>query len=308
MVYTNCSFAPVIKLSPNYNKRSDAPKYGYTECIKNIAIHHMAGALSLETCANVFINGKGSSNYGVDNAGNCGCFVKEENRAWTTSTRRDFESITIEVANTPAGAKNKTWEVSDAAIQGLIRLCADICQRNGIKALIWSDSKEDRKSGRGGCNMYIHRDYDNTTCPGDYLLKKLPYVAQEVNKILNGTPAPAPAPAPAPTPSEYGIEQFRADVLKILDAKTCAEAFEKTITISKYKNYRCALVTPLEKYFRTLGYYTGEVEAENGKTPIFGGGMKTATETYQREVVKAIPKFQDGILTKKGATWKKLLF
>lgn len=201
MEYTNSPLVVYTKLSKNYNKRSDAPKYGYTESIKNIVVHHMAGALSLETCGQVFQTGGGSSNYGVDNQGRVGMYVEEKNRAWTSDTRRDFESITIEVANTPETV-HKTWEVSDAAIKGLINLCVDICQRNGIKALIWSNNKATRKSGANGCNMYVHRDYAATYCPGDYLLSKLPYVAEQVNAILSGTiPAPVPpAPAPVPTP------------------------------------------------------------------------------------------------------------
>ena len=59
MNYTNSSLITYTALSPNYNKRSDAPKYGYVEKIDKIAIHHMAGALSLQTCGNVFKNGKG---------------------------------------------------------------------------------------------------------------------------------------------------------------------------------------------------------------------------------------------------------
>lgn len=198
MEYTNSPLVVYTKLSKNYNKRSDAPKYGYVERIRNIVVHHMAGALSLEECGNVFQRGGGSSNYGIDNQGRVAMYVEEKNRAWTSDTRRDFESITIEVANTPETVK-KTWEVSDAAINGLINLCVDICQRNGIKALIWSDDKATRKSGANGCNMYIHRDYAATYCPGDYLISKLPYVADQVNKILGGS-APAPAPAPAPVP------------------------------------------------------------------------------------------------------------
>lgn len=110
-----------------------------------------------------------------------------------------------------------------------------------------------------------------------------------------------------PTNKDYTIDDFRREVMEILEAQNCAEAFERTVTVSRVANYRCALVTPLERYFKAIGYYDGRIEADYGETPVFGKGMKSATEQYQREVVNAIPKFQDGIITRRGATWKKLL-
>ena len=63
----------------------------------------------------------------------------------------------------------------------------------------------------------------------------------------------------------------------------------------------------MKRYMKELGYYTGSIEADNGKTPIFGGGMTAAIKKYQKNVVKATVKNQDGIITAKAATWKKLL-
>lgn len=40
----------------------------------------------------------------------------------------------------------------------------------------------------------MHQWYQNTNCPGPYLSSKFSYIADEVNKILNGTPAPQPQP------------------------------------------------------------------------------------------------------------------
>lgn len=124
---------------------------------------------------------------------------------------------------------------------------------------------------------------------------------------LDDKPAPQPEPVkPVPT-GDYTLEDFRKDTMKILGVDDLQDAYLKTITISQNKNQRCALVTPLERYFKALGYYTGAIEADQGKAPLFGGGMKEATKKYQAEVVKAIPKYQDGVLSKGGATWKKLL-
>lgn len=151
--------------------------------IDTITIHHMAGNLSVEACGNVFKNREASSNYGIGSDGRIGCYVEEENRAWTSSNRaNDMRAITIEVAD-----DTSDWHVSDLAIKSTITLVADVCQRNGIKKLIWSDNKQDRINHRNGCNMTVHRDFTSTACPGDYLYSQMAYIANEVNKLLNAT-------------------------------------------------------------------------------------------------------------------------
>ena len=115
-------------------------------------------------------------------------------------------------------------------------------------------------------------------------------------------------PAPLPSDEVYTIEEFRTDVRNILGVQTDEAAFNKTITISTVWNKHNALVTPLERYFKALGYYNGEIEQDNGKKPDFGEGMKSATKLYQKYVVqpKSINDI-DGVITKRAATWKKLL-
>ena len=81
---------------------------------------------------------------------------------------------------------------------------------------------------------------------------------------------------------------------------------KKTVTISVNKNRSHAIVTPLERYMKSLGYYTGKIEADEGKSPLFGNGMKKAIKLYQEHVVKAKEKYRDGILTARAATWKSL--
>lgn len=110
-----------------------------------------------------------------------------------------------------------------------------------------------------------------------------------------------------PIPLIYTNEDFRRDVRTILGVTTDIQAFSKTVTISITQNRFNALVTPLERYFRELGYYNGEIEADFGKKPCFGSGMKEATKKYQLNVVGSTGKNVDGVLTAKAQTWKKLL-
>ena len=63
---------------------------------------------------------------------------------------------------------------------------------------------------------------------------------------------------------------------------------------------------PLERYMQALGYYTGNIEADGGKIPIYGNGMRKAIMLYQANIVKASARNQDGILTAQGPSWTKL--
>lgn len=175
------SLVDYIKISPNKTSPRDHK-------IDTITIHCMAGNLTIETCANVFAptSRKASSNYGVGTDGRIGCYVDENDRSWCSSNKaNDMRAITIEVAND--GGADTGWHVSGVAMNSLIKLVADVCRRNNIKKLVWSDNKDDRINHRNGCNMTVHRDFKNKACPGNYLMSKMPYIASEVNKLLGAS-------------------------------------------------------------------------------------------------------------------------
>lgn len=88
------------------------------------------------------------------------------------------------------------YAVTDAAYSALIKLVADICQRNGIKQLVWSTNKADRVNHVNGCNMTVHRDYANKACPGQYLYERHGAIAAAVNAILGSSTTQAPEAAP----------------------------------------------------------------------------------------------------------------
>lgn len=169
--------------------------------IDTITIHHMAGNLSAETCGQVFQTRQASSNYGVDSNGRVGLYVDEGDRSWASANpANDHRAVTIEVANCGGGPD---WPVSGAAYDKLIELAADICRRNGIAKLVWSGDKSDRVGHKNGCNMTVHQDFMATSCPGPYLLARMPQIAADVNAKLGAAPAaPNTAPsAPATGPS-----------------------------------------------------------------------------------------------------------
>lgn len=206
------SLVEYVKISPN----KTSPR---NHKIDTITIHCMAGNLTIETCANVFApsSRQASSNYGVGTDGRIGCYVDENDRSWCSSNRaNDMRAITIEVAND--GGADTGWHVSGVAMNSLIKLVADVCKRNNIKKLVWSDNKDDRINHRNGCNMTVHRDFKNKACPGDYLMSKMSYIADEVNKLLGASDASCDSTSSGvvnntPTPTKT-LDDIAKEVIK----------------------------------------------------------------------------------------------
>lgn len=183
MGYTNSKLVNYIRISPN---RSIGRK-----CIDTITIHCVVGQCSVETLGAVFAptSKQASSNYGIGYDGRVGMYVEEKDRSWCTSNKdNDMRAITIEVASDTT----EPYAVRAAAYNKLIDLVTDICQRNGIKKLVWSTDKNTRVNHLNGCNMTVHRDYANKSCPGTYLYNRMGEIAAAVNARLDGgEPAPA---------------------------------------------------------------------------------------------------------------------
>lgn len=75
------------------------------------------------------------------------------------------------------------YAVNSKAYAALINLVADICERNHIKKLKWKGDKS--LIGQvGKQNMTVHRWFDATECPGEYLYNRMGTIASEVNKRL----------------------------------------------------------------------------------------------------------------------------
>lgn len=181
-------------------------RYGYKIC--KITPHHMAAVWTAEQCAQSFRNPgrNASANYCIGYDGTIVCSVDEVHRAWTSSNHaNDCQAITIEVANS-TGAPS--WEVSDAAWNSLVRLCADICKRYGFRLNF---------DGTPNGSLTMHKMFAATSCPGPYLEPRMGQLAQEVNAILDGGAAPSkPKPTPAPSKPSSGktVEQVAQEIVK----------------------------------------------------------------------------------------------
>ena len=176
MAFTNSPLVNYTRISPNRTKNRN-------HAIDTITIHCVVGQCSVEVLGSVFApkSRRASSNYGIGPDGRIGMYCEEKDRSWCSSSgSNDHRAITIEVASD----KKPPYAVTDKALESTIKLVADICKRNGIKKLVWSTNKEDRVNHKNGCNMTVHRDFANKSCPGTYLYERHGYIADEVNKIL----------------------------------------------------------------------------------------------------------------------------
>lgn len=200
---SNSSLVTYTKISPHKTKGRKYP-------ITKITIHHMAGALSVETCGNVFQTREASSNYGVDGKGHVGLYVDEADRSWASSNSdNDNRAVTIEVANDKVGGD---WHVSDIALNKTIDLCVDICKRNGMPGLTWTGD-------RNG-TLTIHKMFAATACPGPYLESKMAYIAEEVTRRVNTEAAPSksvePSPVVTPEQDSKSVEPATAFTVEVL--------------------------------------------------------------------------------------------
>lgn len=170
IIARNSPLTEYVYLSGN----ADFPR---EDTVKKITIHHMADDIPLERLGEVFAepDRQASSNYAIDTKGRVALYVEEANRAWTSSSpENDHQAVTIEVANDETGGD---WHVSGASYKALLTLCTDICLRNGIEALVYTGDPEG--------NLTIHKMFsDKTECPGPYLERKMPEIAEEVNRRL----------------------------------------------------------------------------------------------------------------------------
>ena len=162
--------------SPNRRKGRAYP-------ITRVTIHHTATVTTARVTAKGFAlaSRKASATYCVGNDGSIVQCVQESDMPWTSNSYdNDNRAITIEVSNS---AKYGNWPVGEKAMEALINLLVDICQRNpGIGRL--------RYTGDTTGNLTMHRWFYKTKCPGPYLAERFEQIATEVNKRLDAAKVP----------------------------------------------------------------------------------------------------------------------
>ena len=303
------SLVNYTKLSPNCSSRNGAR-------ICKITPHHMAGNLTIEQCAEVFQNSsrQASANYGIGSDGRIGCYVDENDRSWASANYdNDRQAITIEVANDEIGGN---WHVSDKALESLINLCVDICKRYNFK-LIYDETPNG--------SLTRHNMFVNTTCPGPYLQSKFPYIAEEVNKRLEGQSTSTPTTSTSgdetikyiqnklnaryntslnvdgifgPLTKKAMVKGLQIELNTQCGARLNIDGIFGSLTKSACPNVkqgmRGNITWLIQARLYTLGFNTNGVEG------IYGSGTKNAVAKYQSSVNIA----SDGICGKN--TFEKL--
>ena len=177
--YTNSPLVSYTCISPNHN----SPR---NHAIDTITIHMVVGQCTVETLGSIFkpTSRQASSNYGVGTDGRIGMYVFECDRSWCSSSAvNDNRAITIETASDTF----YPYKVNDKAYNALIKLCADICKRNGKTKMVWCGTlgrTNARSFAPNEMRMTLHRWFASTSCPGFFLESHMQDIADKVNKLL----------------------------------------------------------------------------------------------------------------------------
>lgn len=287
---SNSPLVSYTKISPN----KSSPR---NHKIDTVTIHCVVGQCSVETLGNVFAptSRQASSNYGVGVDGRIGMYVEEKDRSWCSSNAaNDNRAITIEVASDT----KEPYAVNAKAYAALIDLLVDICKRNGIKELVWSTNKADRVNHKNGCNMTVHRDYANKSCPGTYLYERHAQIASEVNKRLGSTNI-----KPAPEKPSVSLYRVQTGAFKV---KANADAM---LTKVKAKGFDTYMVKVGDLYKIQVGAFKVKANAEAMMKKLQAAGF-SAFITTEEGTGKSVDELAREVLQGKwgnGAERKKRL-
>lgn len=156
------------------------------QAIDRITIHCVVGQCTAEALGWWFQQATPvhSCNYGVDRSGRIVTIVPEDRVSICSSSyANDARSVTIETASDTTAP----YTVTDAALGSLIRLCVDICRRNGKTECIWEPDKNKALTMQllpRQLLLTVHRWFAPRSCPGDYLYSLHSEIAAEVTRLL----------------------------------------------------------------------------------------------------------------------------
>ena len=182
MGYSNSKMVVYKKLSPNHSGKR-------THAIDRITPHCVVGQCTAEGLGSWFAktSTQASSNYGIDKDGRVGLYVEEKNRSWCSSSNaNDQRAVTIECASDI----KEPYTMNSKVYATLVKLCVDICKRNGKKKLLWISNKSKALNYVPKSDemiLTVHRWFANKSCPGNWLYSRLGKLATEVTKQLAGS-------------------------------------------------------------------------------------------------------------------------
>ena len=216
---SNSNLVSYTRLSPNHSGRR-------THAIDRITPHCVVGQCSVETLGNIFAptSREASCNYGIGVDGRVGMYVEEKNRSWCSSSNsNDQRAVTIECASDT----KHPYGVNDKVYSTLIKLCVDICKRNGKKKLIWFGDKNKTLNYSPKSDemvLTVHRWFANKSCPGDWLYSRLGDLAKQVTAELGGSSV-APSKGLYRVRKSWSDSKSQVGAFSVLEnAKRCADS------------------------------------------------------------------------------------
>lgn len=209
------------RLSPNHSGQR-------THSIDRITPHCVVGQLTAESICGCFTSPsrQASCNYGIGTDGRVSLCVEEKNRSWCSSSNaNDQRAVTIECASD----KTEPYAMNSRVYDSLIKLCTDICKRNGKRKLLWLGDRDKTLNYTPKSDemvLTVHRWFANKSCPGSWLYARLGDLAAKVTAAL-GTEASADKAAS----QLYRVRRTWADSKSqkgafsvLANAKKCADA------------------------------------------------------------------------------------
>ena len=266
MAYTNSSLVSYTKLSPNHSGQR-------THSIDRITPHCVVGQLTAESICGCFTSpSRGAScNYGIGKDGKIALYVEEKNRSWcSSSSANDQRAVTIECASD----LNHPYAMTTAVYNSLVKLCTDICKRNGKKKLLWLGDKNKTLNYSPKSDemvLTVHRWFASKSCPGDWLYSRLGDLASKVTIKLGGNTS-------ASTGTLYRVQTGA------FSKKASADAMEKKL---KAKGFDTYMVQSGSLYKVQVGAYSVKANAEAMMKKVKAAGFDAFIATASGSAVSS---------------------
>lgn len=299
---SNCPFADQSEslraickrcvMDPPQRARLGMPNYtqgrtynGKTYKIDRITLHCVWGHTTLKNLAAVFQTDRSaSSNYGIDDNGNIGMFVPEDSRSWcSSSAANDVRAVTVEISSDADGYTKMT----DKAVDAAVKLCVDICIRNGIRRMYWrpnvvpyprpkknTNEREQNQEALARENdllrsdeglFTVHMWFEDKPCPGPFLVSKMNEICDRVNAGIEAVMDSKLAIKSTPNGAEREITNL--EILKNDNRGT------KPVRLMYVDGCKYVTFNNFEEY-TTLPTLTYDINVSNSFNTLWGYGKK----------------------------------
>ena len=262
----NSTLVSYTKLSPYNSGKRTMP-------IDRITPHCYVGQASVEDMGNWFATTANCScNYGIGKDGRIALIVPENCRSWcSSSSANDQRAVCIENACDP----NSPWKFNQTVYDSLIRLCIDICKRNGKKKLLWLKDKQKTLAYQPTPDemvLTVHRWFANKACPGDWMMSHMDDLAKSVTAALGGSDVPS-----GNDPIDGAKKLYRVQVGAFKDRRNA----EKKLRQISATGTECFITDLQDGYYRVqCGAYSVKQNAEKKMNALKYAGFDAIIKEY----------------------------